>query len=52
MSKLSSMRRETGGTVVSGALELMREIMTTRYSTNSWNIYVAQASDGDNYVSA
>lgn len=42
--------KETGGTVVSGALELMREIMTTRYSTNSWNIYVAQASDGDNYA--
>ncbi len=42
--------KETGGTVVSGALELMREIMTTRYSTSSWNIYVAQASDGDNYA--
>lgn len=43
-------KQETGGTVVSSALELMCEIMTTRYSTSGWNIYVAQASDGDNYA--
>jgi len=41
--------RETGGTVVSSALELMRDIMQTHYSTDSWNIYAAQASDGDNW---
>ncbi len=41
--------RETGGTVVSSALHLMGEIMAARYSTASWNIYVAQASDGDNW---
>lgn len=41
--------RETGGTVVSSALELVREIITTRYNSDNWNIYVAQASDGDNW---
>lgn len=41
--------RETGGTVVSSALELMRDIMTHRYPTSEWNIYGAQASDGDNW---
>ena len=41
--------RETGGTVVSSALELMREIVLARYPSASWNIYAAQASDGDNW---
>lgn len=41
--------RETGGTVVSSALELMAEIMRSRYPSRDWNIYVAQASDGDNW---
>ena len=41
--------RETGGTVVSIALELMRDIIQKRYPTNAWNIYAAQASDGDNW---
>lgn len=41
--------RETGGTVVSSALELMRDIMVSRYPTSDWNIYAAQASDGDNW---
>jgi len=41
--------RETGGTVVSSALNLMHEIVTARYPTNEWNIYAAQASDGDNW---
>jgi uncharacterized sporulation protein YeaH/YhbH (DUF444 family) len=38
--------RETGGTVVITALELMGKIIKERYSKN-WNIYAAQASDGD-----
>ena len=42
--------RETGGTVVSSALELMHEIATERYPAASWNIYVAQASDGENWA--
>jgi uncharacterized protein len=41
--------RETGGTVVSSALELMREIVVARYPSGVWNIYAAQASDGDNW---
>ncbi len=41
--------RETGGTVVSSALKLMDEIITDRYPTSEWNIYAAQASDGDNW---
>jgi len=41
--------RETGGTVVSSALKLMREIIDDRYSPDTWNIYAAQASDGDNW---
>ena len=42
---------ETGGTVVSTALEEMRRVMAERYSSDSWNIYAAQASDGDNTAS-
>jgi uncharacterized sporulation protein YeaH/YhbH (DUF444 family) len=41
--------RETGGTIVSSALKLMQEIMAERYPSNEWNIYAAQASDGDNW---
>ena len=40
---------ETGGTVVSSALVLMDEIIRQRYPTSEWNIYGAQASDGDNW---
>lgn len=41
--------RETGGTVVSSALELLNTIIEARYNPSAWNIYVAQASDGDNW---
>jgi uncharacterized protein len=40
--------RETGGTVVSTALFKMAEIIRERYPVDQWNIYAAQASDGDN----
>ncbi len=40
---------ETGGTVVSSALVLMDEIQKARYPASQWNIYGAQASDGDNW---
>jgi len=43
--------RETGGTVVSSALAEMRRIVDARYPVDDWNIYAAQASDGDNYAS-
>ncbi len=42
--------RETGGTVVSSALKLMQEIIDERYPVSEWNIYGAQASDGDNWT--
>ena len=41
--------RETGGTVVSSALVLMEDIIKQRYNPSEWNIYGAQASDGDNW---
>jgi len=41
--------RETGGTIVSSAIKLMHEIMVQRYPASEWNIYAAQASDGDNW---
>lgn len=40
---------ESGGTVVSSALTLMDQIVRERYSGSEWNIYGAQASDGDNW---
>lgn len=41
--------RETGGTVVSTAIELTQKIQEERYPADQWNIYCAQASDGDNW---
>lgn len=43
--------RESGGTVVSSALNLLHEIISERFNNSDWNIYVAQASDGDNWDS-
>ncbi|MCT7666261.1 YeaH/YhbH family protein [Shinella kummerowiae] len=40
--------KQSGGTVVSTALEEMQRIILDRYPSNIWNIYAAQASDGDN----
>ncbi|MDP2635898.1 MULTISPECIES: YeaH/YhbH family protein [unclassified Pseudoalteromonas] len=42
--------QETGGTIVSSALKLMNEIIQERYNASQWNIYAAQASDGDNWA--
>ena len=42
--------QETGGTIVSSALKLMHEIIQERYNAGEWNIYAAQASDGDNWA--
>ncbi len=41
--------RESGGTVVSSALHLLNKVINERYATSDWNVYVAQASDGDNW---
>jgi uncharacterized sporulation protein YeaH/YhbH (DUF444 family) len=43
--------RENGGTVVSEALKLIRDIMKSRYSSSAYNSYVCQMSDGDNFGS-
>lgn len=37
--------RESGGTIVLPALELMNQIIDSRYS--GWNVYASQVSDGD-----
>ena len=42
--------QETGGTIVSSALKMMHEIVSQRYDTGEWNVYAAQASDGDNWA--
>jgi uncharacterized sporulation protein YeaH/YhbH (DUF444 family) len=39
---------ESGGTLVSSALVEMNRIIAARYNPRDWNIYGAQASDGDN----
>jgi uncharacterized protein len=39
--------QRSGGTVVLSALELMKTIAAARYPVADWNIYAAQASDGD-----
>jgi uncharacterized sporulation protein YeaH/YhbH (DUF444 family) len=41
----------SGGTMVSSALEAMRDIVRSRFRPADWNIYAAQASDGDNSLS-
>lgn len=41
----------TGGTQVSSALNLVQEIIQNEFSTDNYNIYVCQISDGDNYDS-
>ncbi|MDA1100773.1 MAG: YeaH/YhbH family protein [Proteobacteria bacterium] len=41
--------RQSGGTVVSTALTKMMEVVRQRYPTDAWNIYAAQASDGENF---
>ena len=42
--------QETGGTIVSSALKLMDKIIKERYNADEWNVYAAQASDGDNWA--
>src|SRR5262245_17062810 len=38
----------SGGTLVSSALQAMDDIVRSRFRPADWNIYAAQASDGDN----
>lgn len=39
--------KKSGGTEIMPAMELMKHIIETRFPGAAWNIYVAQASDGD-----
>ncbi|HVK92153.1 MAG TPA: YeaH/YhbH family protein, partial [Mycoplana sp.] len=39
---------QSGGTMVSTALAEMLRVIEERYPASDWNIYAAQASDGDN----
>jgi uncharacterized protein len=41
----------SGGTLVSSALQAMHDIVRSRFRPADWNIYAAQASDGDNSIS-
>jgi uncharacterized sporulation protein YeaH/YhbH (DUF444 family) len=41
----------SGGTLVSSALQAMHDIVRSRFRPADWNIYAAQASDGDNAIS-
>ncbi len=41
--------RQTGGTIVSSAFDEMLRIVDERFPPDNWNIYLAQASDGDNW---
>ncbi len=41
----------SGGTLVSSALQAMHDIVRSRFRPADWNIYAAQASDGDNSTS-
>ena len=42
--------KETGGTIVSTALQTMADVIEDRYPVNQWNIFGCQISDGDNWL--
>ncbi|MBI3020302.1 MAG: YeaH/YhbH family protein [Parcubacteria group bacterium] len=41
--------RESGGTIVSSALHLMKKIVDDRFPLDQWNIYGCHASDGEDW---
>jgi uncharacterized sporulation protein YeaH/YhbH (DUF444 family) len=43
--------RESGGTMISSAYKLCKQIIETEYSPGEWNIYPFHFSDGDNWSS-
>jgi hypothetical protein len=43
---------ENGGTKVSSAYELCRDVIQTRYPPSRWNVYAFHFSDGDNWSDA
>ena len=42
-------KASTGGTFISSGLQKSLDIISTRYSPNSWNIYTFHCSDGENW---
>jgi len=42
-------KASTGGTIMSSALKLEKEIISKRYHPASWNIYTFYSGDGDNF---
>ena len=44
-------RGNSGGTIVSSGLEMVHQIINSRYHPASWNVYCFQCSDGDNWPS-
>jgi len=42
-------RGSSGGTMVSSALHMIEDVISKRFHPNSWNIYMFQCSDGDNW---
>lgn len=43
-------KASTGGTRASSAVELASDIMNKRFHPSSWNVYLFQCSDGDNFL--
>jgi uncharacterized protein len=41
--------RESGGTMISSAYKLCRDIIKANYPSSSWNVYPFHFSDGDNW---
>jgi uncharacterized sporulation protein YeaH/YhbH (DUF444 family) len=41
--------RESGGTLISSAYKICRDIIKADYNKDEWNIYPFQFSDGDNW---
>lgn len=41
--------RDSGGTIVSSAFDMVNDIIDNEYPLSDWNIYIAHASDGDNW---
>lgn len=41
--------RISGGTLISSGYALVNQIIKDRYNPEQWNIYIAQATDGDNF---
>ncbi len=42
--------KETGGTIVSSALHIMKDVISARYPLHQWNVFGCQISDGDNWA--